>query len=324
MENHTEIAYAYKCAAFPYSEYNQEMVSGNLKVTRLAGALGAEVKGMPLADVDAAQVDIVKSLLLEHQVLFFPDQFLGVDAHVNLGRYFGILESHPNLNNPYTEHPEIFELAASHGGVADEWHSDISFQANPSIMSILNMIKCPDVGGDTLWSSTYAAYEGLSAPMKDLLDGLTALHDAAPHCKPDITAIHPVVRIHPETNRKAIFVNEHFTRRIVELSHQESRLLLEYLIGWIASPRFTVRYHWQQGAIAIWDNRCTQHYVLSDFDEERIIQRVTVMGDNPRPAGPPRWEPFTRTEVTGATSRFDQQLNKHLGREVNTLASNKK
>ena len=293
-------------------------------VIRLAGSLGAEISNVNLRQLSAESVTAIEDLMLEHLVLFFPEQFLDVEAHVAMGNHFGPLDSHPNLDNPFTKHPQLFELAASHGGLADEWHSDISFSPNPSAMSILNMIECPSVGGDTMWSSAYAAYEGLSAPMKDLCEGLTALHDAAPHGTPEISTVHPVVRIHPVTKRKALFVNEHFTRRIVELSHKESDMLLNYLVRWIANPRFTVRYRWQKGTIAMWDNRCTQHFVLSDFNEQRIIQRVTVMGDTPEAAVASKWEPFIRTENAGATSRYDQQLNDYLGRRTTTLESNRK
>lgn len=291
-------------------------------VRRLAGSLGAEVTGVSLTAPTAELIDSIRKLLQEHLVLFFPDQNLPVEQHVQLGEGFGPLDAHPNLNNPFTNHPHVFELAATHGGLADEWHSDISFSEHPSVMSILNMIECPPVGGDTLWASAYAAFEGLSSPLQELCCGLTALHDATPHGKPELTAIHPVVRTHPETGRRALFVNEHFTRRIVELSHEESEMLLGYLVRWIARPPFTVRYHWQKGTIAMWDNRCTQHYVLSDFNQQRIIQRVTVMGDTPQGASPPRWQPYTRTENAGATSRFDKQLNRHLGKALQTLDSN--
>jgi taurine dioxygenase len=121
-------------------------------------------------------------------------------------------------------------------------------------------------------------------------------------------AVHPVVRVHPVTGRRSLFVNEHFTRRIVELSHGESDMLLRYLTRWVTSPRFTVRYRWTTGTIALWDNRCTQHYVLDDFDEERIIQRVTVMGDQPAPARPPRWEPYVKSGAPAAAGRHDRQL----------------
>jgi taurine dioxygenase len=299
-------------------------LKNELSVTRLTGALGAEIEGMSLRDLDAGAAARIESLLHEHQVLFFPDQHLDIDAHVALGSHFGPLDSHPNLDNPFTRHDKVFELAASHGGLADEWHSDISFSDSPSVMSILNMVECPAVGGDTLWASTSAAYDALSAPMQDFCDGLSALHDAAPHGKPEVNAIHPVVRVHPVTGRKSLFVNQHFTRRVVELSHEESRMLIDYLVRWIASPRFTVRYRWHKGTIAIWDNRCTQHFVVSDFNEQRVIQRVTVMGDKPEGIAPPRWEPYLRRENVGATSRYDQQLNEALGREIQTLESNRR
>ena len=299
-------------------------MNAKLQVERLTAALGAEVRGIALGEVDDGLVDTIRSLLLEHQVLFFPDQHLDIEAHVALGEHFGPLDAHPNLENPFTQHPQVFELAASHGGVADEWHSDISFSAEPSMMSILNMIECPAVGGDTMWANTAAAYQALSAPLRELCDGLTALHDATPHGKPETNAIHPVVRTHPDSGQQALFVNEHFTRRIVELSHEESELLLGYLRRWIAQPRFCVRYRWQKGTIAMWDNRCTQHFVVGDFDGQRIIQRVTVMGDRPESTKAPRWEPYTRQAVVGATSRYDRQLNEALGRDVRTLESNRK
>lgn len=283
-------------------------VPAHWQVERLAGALGAEVRGVRLAELGDAQFAALRELLLEHLVLFFPDQHLTIDEHVALGRRFGPLEAHPNLKNPFTQHPELFELAASHGGVADEWHTDLTFRPDPAVLSVLQIRKVPPVGGDTLWASLYAAYEELSEPMKALCDGLTALHDALPHNHPEQMAIHPVVRVHPETGRRALYVNEHFTRRLVELSAPESDVLLRFLTGWVASPRFTVRYRWHEGTVAIWDNRCTQHFVLNDFDGERIIQRVTVMGDRPEGVGPPRWQPWVRPGRRSAASRHDRQL----------------
>ncbi len=282
------------------------------QTTRLAGALGAEVRGVDLADPTPADIDGVKALLLEHHVLFFPEQRLSVDQHVALGRHFGELEGHPHLKNPITEHPELFELAASGGGVADEWHTDITFRPDPALMSILNMVKCPEVGGDTLWTNLHAAYDELSAPMQELCEGLTALHDALPHNRPDQMTIHPVVRVHPETGRKLLYVNEHFTRRIVEMNASESEMLLSYLTRWVQNPRFTVRYRWSEGTIGMWDNRCTQHFVLNDFEGERIIQRVTVMGDLPVAAADPRWPPWIRPGRLSATSRHDRQLFNYL------------
>ena len=200
-----------------------------------------------LASVDGDDAAHVLKLLIEHKVLFFPDQNLSVDEHVAFGAHFGELQGHPHYKNPITDHDKIFELVASHGGIADEWHSDITFRPNPALFSILNMKKCPEVGGDTMWSNPELAYEELSAPLRELCDGLTALHNAAPHGRPEIMAVHPVVRTHSVTGKRALFVNEHFTRRIVELSHEESVHLLSYLLRWIATPRFTVRYRWTAG-----------------------------------------------------------------------------
>ena len=179
-------------------------------------------------------------------------------------------------------------------------------------MSVLQMLRYPPTGGDTMWSSLYAAYEGLSAPMKELCEGLTALHDAHPHDRADKMAIHPVVRVHPDTGRRALYVSEHFTRRIVEMNAGESAALLEYLTRWVTNPRFTVRYRWSEGTVAMWDNRCTQHFVLNDFEEERIIQRVTVMGDKPFGVGAPRWEPHIGKGRASAMSRHDRQLYRFI------------
>lgn len=282
------------------------------EITRLSGSLGAEIRGIDLGDPGVNDVEGIKSLLLEHKVLFFPGQSINLDQHVALGEHFGKIESHPNLKNPYTDHPGVFELVATQGGIADEWHSDITFDEHPSILSVLHMVKCPSVGGDTMWASLEHAYAELSAPMKDLCESVTALHDALPHNRPDKMAIHPVVRVHPQTGEKSLFVNEHFTRRIVEMNWSESRALLGYLTEWVKNPRFTVRYRWTQGTVAIWDNRCTQHFVLNDFDEERIIQRVTVMGDEVSGARAPTYEPFVQEGPLSATSRHDRQLSMFL------------
>ncbi len=281
-----------------------------LEITRLAGSLGAEVRGIDLARADASDAERIRALLLEHCVLFFPGQQLTVEQHVALGRHFGPLEAHPNLKNPFTQHPELFELAATHGGIADEWHTDLTFLASPSQMSILRMVKCPPVGGDTMFTNLCAAYDALSPPLRELCDGLSALHDAHPHGKPDLMTVHPVVRVHPDTGKRALYVNEHFTRRIVELSAPESDALLAFLTRWVHEERFTVRYRWSEGTIAFWDNRCTQHFVVADFSGQRIIQRVTVMGDQPK-GNDPRW-PAWKPNVMSAQTRHDRQLLKWL------------
>jgi taurine dioxygenase len=288
------------------------MKSNSWHIKRLSTALGAEVTGLKLAEADAADAAEIRRLLHEHMVLFFPDQHMNADEHVTFGRYFGHLEGHPNLTDATPkDHPELFRLVASEGGIADEWHTDLTFLEHPALMSILNMKTCPEVGGDTLWTSLVAAYDGLSAPLQDLCEGLSALHDAHPHDRADRTFIHPMVRVDEETGRKALYVNEHFTRRIVELSQQESDQLLGYLTNWVKQPPFTVRYNWQAGTIGMWDNRFTQHYVVNDFVGERIIERVTVMGDTIIGLDP-RWPPYTETASTSAMTRHDRQLLRHL------------
>jgi taurine dioxygenase len=286
--------------------------SDSWQVNKLSGRLGAEITGVSLADFTESDIDGINHLLLEHKVIFFPGQSLSDEQHVELGRQFGKLEGHPNLKSDAATLPEIFQLAATSGGVADEWHTDITFQKNPAIMSILHMVTCPEIGGDTMWSSLEAAYDELSDPMKELCEGLTALHDALPHNRPEKMTIHPVIRVHPLTGKKSLYVNEHFTRRIVEMSALESDALLTHLTRWVTNPRFTVRYRWSKGTIAMWDNRCTQHFVLNDFEGERVIQRVTVMGDEVSAAREPRWKPWIRPGRLSATSRHDRQLFQYL------------
>lgn len=283
-------------------------------VTRLAGELGAEVRGLDLSTVDGMDVAAIQSLLSEHMVLFFPQQALVEETHIALGRKFGRLEGHPNLKNPYTKHDEFFELAASAGGIADEWHTDLTFMPEPSLMSILHMVQSPSAGGDTMWTSLGAAFDALSPPMQEMCEGLSALHDAHPHGRSDRMAIHPVVRIHPDNGRKVLYVNEHFTRRIVEMSAVESDNLLRFLTSWVQKPQFTVRYRWTNGTVGMWDNRCTQHYVLNDFSEERLVQRVTVAGDKPEGAKP-RWQPCLGDGRGGAMARHDRQLAQFLSGE---------
>jgi taurine dioxygenase len=285
-------------------------MSKDWNVRPLTAALGAEITGVDLDKATEGDVASIRDALLEHLVLFFPDQSLSLDGHVALGRKFGELEIHPNLGSADDDHPEVVELKASLGGVADEWHTDVTFLPHPSVMSIMRMVTCPAVGGDTMWSNQYLAYDHLSDPMKALIDGLSALHNASPHGKPEMASVHPVVRIHPETSRRSLLVNEHFTKRIVELSHDESEAMLSYLTRWSVSEQFTVRYRWSPNTVAMWDNRCTQHKVVHDFVGERIIQRVTILGDDPR-GDAPRW-PTYAAERIGAASVHDVILKKHF------------
>lgn len=282
----------------------------------LAKALGVEVTDVDLGQLSDSDLAEVSDLLVQHKVLFFPNQPISMAQHVELGSRFGPLEGHPNLRNPYPEFPEVFELAASRGGIADEWHSDLTFLAAPSVMSVLKMVDTPEVGGDTMWTNLEMAYEELSAPMRDLVDGLTAIHDASAHGKPEVKTVHPVVRVHPISGKRALYVNEHFTSRIVELSQPESDLLLGHLTRWVHSERFTVRYQWAPDTIAMWDNRSTQHFVLNNVDDGRVVQRVTIMGDLPE-GNARRWPVFTRGK--GASSRLDKVVEDYFEAHPNQI-----
>jgi taurine dioxygenase len=262
-----------------------------VEIRRLAGALGAEVTGVDLAALSDRDWATVHAAWLEHRVLFFPEQQLTPDDHVALGRRLGEPEIHPFIPKLDTKHQEIVVLDTTVGGKADLWHTDVTFSATPPQASILRMAVRPSVGGDTLFTNQYRAYEELSAPLKELVEGLSAVHTAAAYGKPEVRATHPVVRTHPETGRRSLFVNRTFTSHIVEMSGDESDGLLELLYKWSERPELQCRYRWTEGAIGMWDNRCTQHYALNDYTEHRVIQRVTVIGDAPDGEGP-RWAAF--------------------------------
>lgn len=269
------------------------------EVERLAGALGAEVRGIDLTrPLDAATQQALHDLWMEHQVLFFRDQVLTVDQHKAFARKFGELHVHPVLQQMADQgHPEIvvLESDASRPIVADRWHSDVTFEKCPPLGSILRAVAVPSAGGDTLWASMYAAYEALSDTLQRLLSGLTAFHDGGGFraiAKDDAqrkdlearqTAVHPVVRTHPVTRRRALFVNSVFTKGIVGMKPAESRALLGFLYEHVATPDFSCRFRWRKNSLAMWDNRCTQHRVLADaLPEYRRMERVTLIGDAPR------------------------------------------
>jgi taurine dioxygenase len=275
-----------------------------LDVRPVSGALGAEVRGLRLADLSDDDWERLRALWLEHLVLFFPDQHLTPDEHVALGRRFGEPEIHPFIPKLDDGHPEIVVIASDYGQ-ADTWHTDVTFSPTPPMASILQMAVLPSRGGDTMWSNQYLAYEALSAPIRDLLDGLTAVHSARPFGHPEIEAVHPAVRVHPETGRRSLFVNRTFTSHFVELRPSESAALLEFLCGWSEQPQFQCRYAWSVGSVGIWDNRCTQHYAIADYTEPRAIHRVTVLGDAPQ-GNEARWAAFEGdrfSELGGSYSR---------------------
>jgi taurine dioxygenase len=269
-----------------------------LTLEPVAGALGAEVHGAKLGEpLDDATAQALHDAWMRHQVLFFRDQAIDVEQHKAFARRFGELHVHPVLQQMAGEgHPEIvvLESDADRPVVASRWHSDVTFEKRPPMGSILRAVEVPEAGGDTLWASTTAAYDALSDRMQRLLDGLEAFHDGGGFRRVardeaqrrDLesrqTAAHPVVRTHPVTGRKSIFVNPVFTKHVVGMKPAESRALLHFLFEHVASPDFTCRFRWRKHSIAMWDNRCTQHRVVADnLSAYRRMERVTLVGDEP-------------------------------------------
>lgn len=262
-----------------------------LDVRPVSGALGAEVRGVDLSDLSDDVFDELRRLLLDHLVIFVVGQRdLTPQAHIAFGRRFGEVELHPYLPR-LDGHPEIVVIDSEDGGKVDVWHTDMTFHQSPPIASILRLVRCPPAGGDTLFTNQYLVYESLSAPLRHLVGGLTAVHRIKIGDEFTSEAEHPVVRTHPETGRRALYVNRLFTSHIPQLSRNESDALLQYLFEFSESPRFTCRFRWQPGDVAVWDNRVTQHYAVNDYAQPRRGQRVTILGDHPT-GEPPRWEHY--------------------------------
>ena len=272
-----------------------------ISVNPIAGALGAEVGGVHLGRLEDEALDEVRAALLEHQVLFFRDQEITREQHKRFGRRFGTLQIHPYLQPLKDEgNPEFVVLQSDeqHPYVAEAWHSDVTFVDQPPLGSVLRCVVAPEFGGDTMWASMYAAYDALSDKMQRLLSGLVAIHDTSRNFsssdykttlvggsegKQQLTsAEHPVVRTHPESGRKGLFVNSTFTASIKEMKPRESAALLEFLYRHIETPDFSCRFRWRANSIAMWDNRCTQHRVCADNKTaSRRMERITINGDRP-------------------------------------------
>src|SRR5262245_55885233 len=276
------------------------MTYQRIAVSPLAGALGAEISNVNLGNLDDALFAEIRTALLEHQVIFFRDQEVTRDQHKAFGRRFGALHVHPFLQPLKDEgHPEfvVLESDAKHPFVAEAWHSDVTFQTEPPLGSMLRCVAAPEFGGDTMWASMYAAYEALSDTMQRLLSSLIAIHDTSRTFSRDtyrtehiggkraeqvVAAEHPVVRTHPETGQKALFVNSAFTHSIKGMKSAESDAVLDFLYRHIESPDFTCRFRWRKNSMAMWDNRRTQHRVVADnLAAYRRMERVTVMGNKP-------------------------------------------
>ena len=275
-----------------------------IQVTRVTPAIGALVEGVDLShELRAADIDRLGELLVRHQVLFFRDQPLTPQQQVRFAAHFGTLHVHP-IYPVLPELPEILVLDTHKDFLPDNdnWHTDVTFSETPPMAGILSAKQMPSSGGDTLWSSCSAAYEALSESMRRMLDGLTAQHSVAKSFPPERwqsdpafkeryeravakhpPVNHPVVRTHPVTGRKGLFVNGGFTTHINELRPAESRILLDFLDAHAGRPEFTVRWRWKVNDVVFWDNRVTQHYAVADYlPERRVVYRATVNGDKPQ------------------------------------------
>lgn len=273
------------------------MAAQALEFDPVTACCGAEVRGLDLSQpVEEAAVDALKTGLAEYSVLFFRDQTMTPEQQKTLGRYFGELHVHPAWPRILEGHPEIMEIYSDENTqriAGEQWHSDVSCDPEPPLGTILQMLEVPPVGGDTLFANMCAAFEALSPPMQRFLEGLTALHDgeyvyrgryqgADEEGKTYPRAEHPVVRTHPVSGRKALFVNRIFTSRIVELTTHESQALLAAVLEHLERPEFQCRFRWKPGSVAFWDNRCAQHHAIWDYyPHRRRGLRVTIKGDRP-------------------------------------------
>jgi len=281
------------------------MTYKKIEVKPVSGNLGAEIHGVDLrAALDDATYAEIRQALLEHCVIFFRDQDITPEQQVAFAGRFGTLQVHPYI--PTLEgHPEIIELKSEETGPAEmsyqsnKWHTDMTFMQEPPMGCVLFGKVIPPAGGDTMFLNLYRAFDTLSPTMQQFVETLTGVHDITASMPADFLqqswapqqlgrlqektppVEHPVVRTHPETGRKCLFVNSNFTSHIKELARIESDALLNMLYEHIAKPENVCRFNWEPHSIAFWDNRCTQHYAVNDYHSLRTMYRVTVEGDKP-------------------------------------------
>ncbi|WP_329182447.1 TauD/TfdA dioxygenase family protein [Streptomyces sp. NBC_01477] len=274
-----------------------------MPITRLGPRFGAEIHGIDLGSLDDGQVVAIRRALVEHKVLFVPGQGrLDDAAQIEFGRRLGdVTTGHP-IHDSGDVAPEVYAVDSQDNGFADVWHTDVTFVQRPPAISILRAVSLPPGGGDTSWADSQLAYESLSPGLRAWIDTLTAAHDGSrefgyylaqrrkgrgnvwegevfTELKP---VEHPVVRVHPESGRKGLFVNPGFTSHIVGVSEYESRGVLDILYAHLTKPEHTVRHRWQPGDVALWDNRSTAHYANRDYgDQHRVMHRITLRGDVP-------------------------------------------
>jgi taurine dioxygenase len=286
-------------------------LAADLDVVPLAGTIGARVDGLDItADLDGATIATIRAALVDRKVLVFPDQHPDPDELVRFARRFGDLTpAHPVLPPLDDAHPEVLEIDATRSRLDaryrdeyenDTWHTDVSFMADPPLGSLLTGVVIPPSGGDTAFIDLQAAYASLSAPLRSLVDGLEAEHDGRAEFAAFLDAnpdggvwngrrftvlepvVHPVVRTHPESGRRGLFVNPTFTTRVVGVSRRESDALLALLYDHAAQPEHVFRHRWSTGDVVFWDNRSTLHRGVRDFgDAHRVLHRVTIRGTPP-------------------------------------------
>jgi taurine dioxygenase len=274
----------------------------SIAVSPLTPTIGAEVRGVDLRDAldDTTMLEIQRALG-DHLVLFFRDQDITPQQQVDFMQWFGPFEYHP-FAKAHPDHPEmvVLDQTTPETDGANNWHTDSSFMAHPALGSMLRAVQIPPVGGDTCWASMYAAYDALSPALRNLLDGMTASHDLTATLQKAIGGGHsrssdlaayqeqwppteqPVIRTHPWTGRRCLYVNSNFTTRICQLEPAESDAMLAFLLRHLQRPDFQVRFTWAVNSVALWDNRCTQHYAIPDYTgHRRVMHRVTVEGEVP-------------------------------------------
>jgi taurine dioxygenase len=282
----------------------------DLYLQPLSGSIGSVVRGLDARTVDADAIATIRAALVDRKVLFFPDQHLTPAELVGFASAFGELTlAHPVMPG-LAAHPEVLEVDATRSRENpryrdeyenDTWHADVTFMPTPPLGSLLEAKVVPPAGGDTVFADLQRAYSTLSPAIRALVDGLTAVHDGRAEfarflaANPDggswdgarftelIPVEHPVVRVHPESGRRGLFVNPTFTTHIVGLNRLENRRVLDLLYEHATAPENLVRWHWSEGDIAFWDNRSTLHYPVRDYGEaHRLMHRVTIRGDRPR------------------------------------------
>jgi alkyl sulfatase len=293
-----------------------QATAADISVRPVAGHIGADISGVDISHpLDAGQVAAVRDALHRYKVIFFRGQHLDHASQIAFGRQFGELTyAHPHDDAPPDSHPEIFTVDPERfeqrygQGFREEyrrrqysyftgWHTDVTAAVNPPAGSILRADVVPEIGGDTTWTNLVAAYESLSPPVQDFVSTLRAEHryGGPDGARPDsayarrisdnlLVARHPVVRVHPHTGEKALFVNPGFTSHIVDVSGRESKAILDLLYAQITQPEYTVRLRWEPGTVAFWDNRATAHLAPRDIehlDLQRTLHRVTLVGEVP-------------------------------------------